>query len=120
MAGSMSTMKVDGISRVHAILKTFSGVEPGSTYGFPAFKVQGKTFAWFPEKKDVEKGTLAVRLSILERDFLVKRYPKIYYFTPHYKDYDAVLARVDLMSDAMLRELLASGYEFISRGKKKR
>ncbi len=74
-------MKPDGISRVHAIVKTFADVEPGSTYGFPAFKVHGKTFAWFPEKKDVEKGTLAVRLSILERDYLIERYPKR--FTSH-------------------------------------
>lgn len=116
----MNAMKGDGILRVHAIVKTFPDVELGSTYGFPAFKVRGKTFAWFPDKKEVEKGTVAVRLSLLERDYLIGRYPKLYYFTPHYKDYDAVLARVDLMSDAMLRELLASGHEFISRGKKKR
>ena len=116
----MNAMKGDGISRVYAIVKTLPDVEPGSTHGFPAFKVRGKTFAWFPDKKDVEKGTLGVRLSIFERDFLIERYPKLYYFTPHYKDYDAVLARVDLMSDAMLRELLESGHEFIAKGKKKR
>ena len=113
-------MRADGITRVRAIVKTLPDVEPGSTYGFPAFKVRGKTFAWFPKKKEVEEGTLGVRMSILEREYRIKREPKFYFFTPHYKDYDAVLARVDLMSDAKLRELLESGHEFIVASMKRR
>ena len=112
----------DGIARVHAIVSAFDNVELGSTYGFPAFKVRGKTFAWFPEKKEVPVGSLAVRLSIMEREYLIERDPKLYFFTPHYRDYDAVLVHLDLMSDAELRELLDSGYEFmvkLSKRKKK-
>jgi hypothetical protein len=33
--------------------------------------------------------------------------------TPHYKDYDSVLARIGELSDAALRELLESGHEYI-------
>ena len=113
-------MSDDGIARVHAIAMTLPDVGPGTTHGFPAFKVRGKTFAWFPKKKEVESGTLGVRMSILEREYLVERYPKIFFFTPHYRDYDAVLARVDLMSDAKLRALLESGHEFMVRAMKKR
>jgi hypothetical protein len=109
-----------GIARVHAIVKTLPDVEPGTTYGYPAFKVRGKTFAWFPKKKEVQEGTLGVRMSILEREYLIERDPKLFYFTPHYKDYDAVLARIDLMSDAELRELLESGHEFMVKLKKRR
>lgn len=113
-------MSDDGIARVHAIVKTLPDVKPGTTHGFPAFKVRGKTFAWLPKKKEVEEGTLGVRMSIREREYLIERYPKLYLFTPHYKDYDAVLARVDLMSDAKLRALLASGHEFMVKSMKKR
>ena len=113
-------MKRDPITRVHAIAKTLPDVEPGTTFGFPAFKVGGKTFAWFPKKKEVEEGSLGVRVSILEREYLIERDPKLYYFTPHYRDYDAVLARVALMSDAELRELLESGHEFMVKHQKKR
>ena len=109
-----------GIARVHTIVSTFADVEPGTTYGFPAFKVRGKTFAWFPEKKEVPAGTLGVRMSIMEREYLIARAPTLYFFTPHYRDYDAVLAHVDLMSDAELRELLESGYEFMVKLKKRR
>lgn len=88
-------------------------VEEGTTFGYPAFKVNGTAFAWFPQKKEVEPGSLGVRMSILERDHRVLANPKIFYVTPHYRDYTSVLARVELMSGAELRELLQSGYEFV-------
>ena len=113
-------MKADGVTRVRAIASTLPDVEPGRAHGNPAFKVRGKTFAWFPKKKEVEDGTLGVRMSILEREHRIERFPELYFFTPHYRDYDAVLARVDLMSDARLRELLESGHEFVVRSLKKR
>ena len=40
--------------------------------------------------------------------------------TPHYRDYTSVLARVDLMSDESLRDLLESGREFILADEKRR
>ncbi len=113
-------MSTKDIARVNAIVSGFADVEPGTTYGFPAFKVRKKTFALFPEKKEVPVGTLAVRMSIMEREYLIARDPKLYFFTPHYRDYDAVLAHVALMSDAELRDLLESGYEFMVKMKKRR
>src|SRR4029079_3412877 len=49
----------------------------------------------------------------------------VYYVTPHYQDYDSVLARIDELTDAALRELLESGHEYIvaqakSAGSKRR
>ena len=107
-------MKKDGLTRVRAIATKLADVEEGTTFGFPAFKVRGKAFAWFPKKKEVEAGSLGVRMSILERDYRIKDKPKVFYVTPHYKDYTSVLARVDLLSDADLRELLESGHEFMA------
>jgi hypothetical protein len=112
-------MKQDGLSRVRAIATQLPDVEEGTTFGYPAFKVGGKAFAWFPKKAEVEPGTLGVRMSILERDYRVRDQPSIYYVTPHYKDYTSVLARVDLMSDKALRELLESGYEFMTKSAKR-
>jgi hypothetical protein len=98
-------MKRTGLSRVRAIAAKLDDTEEGTTYGFPAFKVRGKTFAWFPKKKEVEPGSLGVRMSILERDDLVAREPAIYYVTPHYRDYTSVLE---------------SSYEFILADEKRR
>lgn len=113
----------DDLARVRRIALSLPGVEEGTTYGCPAFKVGGKAFAWFPVKKDVETGSLGVRMSFLERDHRIRAHPDIYYFIPHYKDYPAVLVRVWLLKDAELRELLESGYEFVAgeaKRKKKR
>ena len=110
--------KRDGLARVRALASKLPGVEEGTTFGFPAFKVGGKAFAWFPVKREVEPGTLGVRMSILERDFRVKAEPDVYYVTPHYKDYSSVLARIDKMTDRALRELLESGHEFMVKSAK--
>ena len=113
-------MKRDSLTRVRAIATKLPDVEEGTTYGFPAFKVGGKAFAWFPKKKEVEPASLGVRMSILERDFRIAKMPAVYYVTPHYKDYTSVLARVRLLSDADLRELLESGHEFMVNTAKRR
>src|SRR5947209_1060650 len=113
-------MKRDSLSRVRAIATKLADVEEGTSFGYPAFKVAGKGFAWFPKKKEVEAGSLGVRMSILERDYRISGAPDVYYVTPHYKDYTSVLARVHLMSDAELRELLESGYEFMTAIAKRR
>ena len=113
-------MKRDSLTRVRAIAMKLPDVEEGTTFGYPAFKVGGKAFAWFPKKKEVEPDSLGVRMSILERDFRIKDTPAVYYVTPHYKDYTSVLARVHLMSDAGLRELLESGRDFMVTSAKRR
>ena len=115
--------KGDPLARVRAIAMKLPDVEEGTTFGFPAFKVGGKTFAWFPNKKEVEPGSLGVRMSILEREFRIKEKPAAFYVTPHYFDYPSVLARVGELSAKELRELLESGHEFMTtaeRAKKKR
>jgi hypothetical protein len=113
-------MKRDSLTRVRAIAAKLPDVEEGTTFGYPAFKVGGKAFAWFPKKKEVEPGSLGVRMSILERDYRIRGTPAAYYVTPHYVGYTAVLARVDLLKDAELRELLESGYEFMTTTTKRR
>ncbi len=106
-------MRASSLARVRKIALALSDVEEGTTFGLPAFKIRGKTFAWFPKKAEVESGSLGVRMSFLERDQRVATEPSIFYVTPHYRDYTSVLARVDSMSDTALDELLESGYEFM-------
>ena len=113
----------DPLARVRKHAMKLPDVEEGTTFGYPAFKIGGKAFAWFPKKKEVEPGSLGVRMSFLERDHRIASQPDAYYYTPHYKDYTSVLARVALLTDAQLRELLESGHEFMlaeARAKRKR
>ncbi len=111
----------DDLSRVRKIALSLPDAEEGTTFGYPAFKVAGRAFAWFPRKTEVEEGSLGVRMSFLERDYRVAHNPRVFYVTPHYHDYTSVLARVWLLKDAELRELLDSGYESIAAaGRRKR
>src|SRR5213082_2771021 len=102
-------MKRSELARVRALTAGLADVEEGTTFGFPAFKVKGKAFAWFPKKKEVDPDTLGVRMSFLEREHWMKTHPAALYLTPHYKDYPSVLARPALLTDATLRDLLESG-----------
>ena len=111
----MTSPRKDGLTRVRAIVAKWPDVEEGTTFGFPAFKIAGKTFAWFPKKKEVEPGTLAVRESFVGRDHRIAARPDAYYVTPHYQDYTSVLARIDKLNTADLRELLESAREFIAK-----
>jgi hypothetical protein len=116
-------MKRDPLSRVRAIAMKLPDVEEGATFGFPAFKVAGKAFAWFPKKKEVEPGSLGVRMSILEREYRIAANPAAFYVTPHYFDYPSVLVRVEALTAKELKELLESGHEFMTsaaKAKKKR
>lgn len=112
MPAARSTRR-DPLARVRAIALEMPDAEEGTTFGFPAFKAAGTTFAWFPVKKEVEPGSLAARMSILEREHRIAHEPRVYYVTPHYLDYTSVLARVELMTDTALRELLESAREFV-------
>lgn len=105
------------IDRVRRLAVKLADVAEGSTFGYPAFKVNDKTFAWFPKKKEVEDGSVAVRMSFEERDRRVAKNPDAYYVTPHYQDYTSVLARTWELTDAELKELIASGYAFMLAGK---
>ena len=101
------------LARVRRIVAKLDGVEEGTTFGFAAFKVKEKPFAWFPKKREVDPGTLGVRMSFLERDHWMRENPAAFYITPHYKDYPSILARPELLSDSVLKDLLESGHEYI-------
>jgi len=104
----------DTLSRVRAVAMKLPDVTEGTTHGYPAFKAGGKAFAWFPNKREVEPGSLAVRMSILEREYRIKENPAAYYVTPHYLDYTSILARVEKLGAKELKELLESGHEFMT------
>ncbi|MGQ0531453.1 MAG: MmcQ/YjbR family DNA-binding protein [Caulobacteraceae bacterium] len=73
-----------------AIARELPEVEASSSYGRPAIKVRGKFMAGHNTKEKA----FALRLaSVEEQDFLIEMARAIYYITPHYKGYPAVLAR---------------------------
>ncbi len=105
-------------NRVERLGLRLAEVEVGRSYGAPALKVRGRMFACVPTHRSAEAGSLAVRMSLVERDLRVRSRPDIYYLKPHYEPYPVVLVRLATLPDDELAEVLETGWEF-ERGRRK-
>lgn len=110
----------DIFDRVRRLGLGLAGAEESTSYGAPALKVGGNAFVGIPTNKAAEADSIVVRLSFTERDLRLRAEPAIYYLKPHYEGYPCVLARVKLMKDAALEELLETGWQFVRTTKHKK
>jgi hypothetical protein len=76
---------------VRAIAMALPGVEEGTHYGTPSFKVKGKAFCRLREDG---QSLVLFDVPIEEREVMIEAEPEIYYFTDHYRNWPAVLARL--------------------------
>ena len=79
--------------------------EPGER---PAFRVRGKLFAWRARERD--GGGLAVRVDRDEKELLLESNPDVYFETPHYRGYPAVLVRLDKIDRGELAERIEDAW----------
>ena len=87
---------------IREMMLAMPGVEEGSSYGTAAFKVKKKLIVRL--KEDGE--TLVVICGFDERDFRMQARPDVFFNTPHYHGYPAVLVRIGKVSRKDLRDLL--------------
>ena len=80
----------------------FPGVEEGTSYGTPAFRVKGKFVARLKEDGD----TLVVRIDQDEREAWIAADPKTFFITDHYRGWPAMLVRLSTVDRGELRKLL--------------
>ena len=52
--------------------------------------------------------------TMLERDFLLSSNPKVFFITDHYREYPAVLVRLDKVSKQIMRELLMNSWRRVA------
>jgi hypothetical protein len=95
-------------------------VEVTTSWGAPALKVRGKMFACGATHKSAEPNTLVVRMDFDQRDELIAADPRTYYLKEHYVDYACVLVRLARIHPDALRDLLLTGYRFMSRRQERR
>ena len=93
-----------GELRAYAL--TLPGVEEGTSYGTPAFRVKGKFFVRL--KEDGE--TIVLKTDFYERDHLMESDPAAFFITDHYRDYPSVLVRLAAVRPAVLRALVLDGW----------
>jgi len=98
--------------RVRELALALPGVDEGTSYGTPAFKVRGKLFARLRED-----GTLMVKAELGVREALIETQPDRYFTTPHYADYPSVLVRLQHADEEELADLLTDAWLMVAPGR---
>jgi hypothetical protein len=83
------------------------GLEVGTSYGTPALKVAGKSFCRMKDRT-----TLVLMMPLDQKEFLMEAAPEIYFETPHYSGWPAVLVRLGVIDDTELGARLVEGWRF--------
>jgi len=95
---------------VRALLFALPGVEDGTSYGEPSFRISGgkaagRFLTWLRPQLD---DSLVVHLdSFDERELLIAMDPATFHFTDHYRDHPIVLARIATVDPEWLRVMMA-------------
>ena len=83
----------------------------------PVLKVNGRFMAGLAGHPSAEPGSLAVRMEIDEREWLLADAPETYYVTDYYRPYPIVLARLSHLDAAALHDLLSVSHRLTLRRK---
>ncbi len=97
---------------VRRIASALPGTEESTSYRHPAFRVRGKLFA---SMSPHEPGALMTRIAREEAPLLIAALPDVYFSTPHYDGYNAVLTRLEAIDEAELAGRLEDAWEYVSR-----
>ena len=87
---------------VREIALALPGVEEGTSYGTPAFRVRRKFLARLCEDGE----TLVVKCDYPERDFRMEINSAAFFITDHYRGYPMLLVRLAAVAEDDLRDLL--------------
>ncbi len=97
---------------VRRIAAALPGAEESTHYRQPAFKVSGKAFVHMSPHED---GALVVHCAVEEQALLVLARPDVYFLTPHYEGYGAVLIRLETTDENELSGAIEDAHEHVSR-----
>ena len=89
------------------LVSALPGVEEGTSYGMPSFKVAGKFFA---RLRDDDTVLVIHARSFEERDRLLENESDAFFTTDHYRNYPTVLVRLARVKKGLLEEVLADAW----------
>ena len=99
----------DYLDTVRRIALALPGVEDTIAAGVHVFKLRDKMLV---RMKDRE--TLILPVKLAERGPLIEAQPEVFYITPEYKDWPAVLVRLAHVDEAELRALIVQAWRDIA------
>ena len=99
------------LKEIREFSATFPGMEEGTSYGTPAFRVGKKLLL---RMHDTEDAIVVMLGSVEEQQELIAKSPRTFYITDHYEDYAAVLVRPTI-SKNKFRDLMETSWRRIAR-----
>jgi hypothetical protein len=100
---------------VRRIALSLPDAEESTSYRHPAFKVNGRPFV----NDSREEGAISTRAPDDEIELLIRARPDVYFITPHYVGWEAVLVRLEAVDEEELAGRIEDAYAF-TRAKKPR
>ncbi|HMG18713.1 MAG TPA: hypothetical protein VK573_08315 [Gemmatimonadales bacterium] len=89
------------------LLLGLPGMAQGRSYGLPSFLLDGRFFARFRDDDTV----LVLQLgTIAEREVLMDLDPRAFFFTEHYRNYPAVLIRLEEVPKPLLVDVVKEAW----------
>jgi hypothetical protein len=98
---------------VRKIAAKLPEAEESTTHRQPCFKVGGKLFV---NMSSHEPGAIAVRVPVELQHPMVESRPDLFFVTPHYEGYGAVLIRLETVKRADLTTAVRNAYEHVRAG----
>jgi hypothetical protein len=94
---------------VRALAKKLPEVEESTWFNTPSFKVRKKSFVRLKEE-DV----IVVLVDLDEKEALLRAEPDVFFQTPHYEGYPAMLVRLSAVEPDELREVLTDAWRRVA------
>jgi hypothetical protein len=94
---------------VRRIASALPDAEATTSYGQPCFKINGRPFV----NTGRVEGAIVTRAPDDERDLLIAARPDVYFVTPHYLGWEAVLVRLGAADEDELAGRLEDSYAFV-------
>ena len=91
------------LAAIRRVALSLPGVEEGTSYGTPAWRAGKRMLARLHQDGE----SIVLKIGNETRDHLLQADPETFFVTDHYRGYPMVLARLDRLSAADLRKLLA-------------
>jgi len=95
------------LAAIRHVAATLTDVEEGTSYGTPAWRHRGRLLARLHQ----DGQSIVLKVGDETRDHLLEADPATFFITDHYIGYPTVLARLDRLSAADLKKLLARAME---------
>ena len=99
-------------AQARKIAQSFPGVHEKASYGTPTFFVGKKVFTQVGSHGRTDIMLLTQTLE--ERDHLIAADPDTFYITDHFRNYQGLLARIDMLDAKTFRGLLERRWQAIA------